>query len=139
AKQANLVDETNVSLLTDEESLAGGKEIFTTLCAACHLDHGGGALNSVGPNLTDKYWLHGGSIVDVFSTIKYGVPDKGMISWRTQIRPADMQKVASYVLSLQGTNPLGAKEAQGELYEPESSIVESEKDTGAEAAATEEM
>ena len=139
ARQANLVDETNVSLLTDEESLAGGKEIFTTLCAACHLDHGGGASNSVGPNLTDKYGLHGGSIVDVFTTIKYGVPEKGMISWRTQIRPADMQKVASYVLSLQGTDPPGAKEAQGELYEPESSIVESEKYTGAEAAATEEM
>lgn len=119
AKQANLVDESNVVMLTEETALAEGQAIFTSLCAACHLEHGGGNATSVGPNLTDEYWLHGGGIADVFKTIKYGVPEKGMISWRSQIRPADMQKVASYVLSLQGTNPPGAKEPQGELYEPE--------------------
>jgi cytochrome c oxidase cbb3-type subunit 3 len=117
AKQADAVDESNVEFLTDEASLAEGKEIFTTLCVACHLESGGGSPVSVGPNLTDKYWLHGGSIQDIFKTIKYGVPEKGMISWRSQIRPADMQKVSSYILSLQGTNPPDAKEPQGELYE----------------------
>lgn len=126
SKQANLVDETNVTLLTDDASLLAGKEIFVSQCAPCHMETGGGAPNSVGPNLTDKYWLHGGSIKDVFTTIKYGVPEKGMISWRTQIRPSDMHKVASYILSLQGTNPPNAKEPQGELYEPEVNVAESE-------------
>ncbi len=114
--QANLVDESNVTLLEDEVSLAEGKTIFNDNCSVCHLESGGGSPNSVGPNLTDKYWLHGGSIVDVFKTIKYGVPEKGMISWKTQLRPADMHKVASYILSLQGTNPENARAPQGELY-----------------------
>lgn len=114
--QADLVDESNVKLLTDEVNLGEGQAIFIANCAACHLDHGGGGPGSVGPNLTDKYWLHGGSIKDVFSTVKYGVPEKGMISWKAQLSPANMHKVSSYILSLQGTNPPDAKEPQGELY-----------------------
>jgi cytochrome c oxidase cbb3-type subunit 3 len=121
SRQADVVDENNVELLTDEPSLSAGKSIFTTLCAVCHLEHGGGGALSVGPNLTDKYWIHGGSIKDVFTTIKYGVPEKGMISWKSQLRPADMHTVSSYILSLQGTNPPDAKEPQGDLYEPEDS------------------
>lgn len=133
AQQADQVDETNITLLTDDASLAEGKEIFVSLCAACHLEHGGGNATSVGPNLTDKYWLHGGSIADVFKTIKYGVPEKGMISWRSQIRPADMHKVASFVLSLQDTNPADAKEAQGELYEGENLAEQSETPENSES------
>jgi len=111
--QANNVDETNVALLTDAGSLAGGKKIFETYCAACHKNDGGG---SVGPNLTDDYWLHGGSIQDVFKTVKYGVPDKGMIAWKDDLSPNQIAQVASYIKSLKGSNPPGAKEPQGELY-----------------------
>ena len=133
ATQADAVDETNVTLLTDEVSLAEGKEIFNVNCIACHLEHGGGNEFSVGPNLTDEYWINGGSIKDVFTTVKYGVPEKGMISWATQMRAADMHKVSSYILSLQGTNPPGAKGPQGELYVaseeaiPDSTAVEAEQ------------
>lgn len=116
AKQANLVDETNVTLLSGDAELAAGEAIFQTNCASCHGQLGEGG---IGPNMTDAYWVHGGSINDVFKTIKYGVPEKGMISWKAQLRPAQMQQVASYILSLQGTNPPNAKEAEGELYQPE--------------------
>ena len=107
------VDENSVTLLTSASDLAAGKEIFTTNCVACHLASGGG---SVGPNLTDEYWLHGGGIKNVFRTIKVGVPEKGMISWEDQISPSDMQKVASYVLSLQGTNPADGKAPEGDKW-----------------------
>ncbi len=113
--QGNMIDETSVTLLTDEALVAEGKEIYTANCAVCH-GHGGEGL--VGPNFTDKYWVHGGSINDIFSVIKYGVPDKGMISWKDQLRPAAIQKVSSYILTFQGTNPPNQKEAEGELYEP---------------------
>ncbi|NNE27703.1 MAG: c-type cytochrome [Saprospiraceae bacterium] len=126
AKQADQVDENNVYQLTDADALTNGQEIFTSQCAACHLNHGGGSPVSVGPNLTDEYWLHGGSISDVFKTIKYGVPEKGMISWKTQLRPADMHAVASYILTLQGTNPENAKEPQGELYVPVAEATDTE-------------
>jgi cytochrome c oxidase cbb3-type subunit 3 len=111
---ANLVDESTVVMLTDASLLSEGGKIYKTNCAVCHAPDGGG---TVGPNLTDPYWLHGGSIKDIFSTIKYGVPAKGMIPWKDQMGAADMQKVASFVLSLQGTTPANPKEAQGDLYQ----------------------
>jgi cytochrome c oxidase cbb3-type subunit 3 len=115
AKQADGVDETTVTLVTDEADLGIGQSIFVNKCVACHGQNGEG--NSIGPNLTDKHWLHGGGVKNVFKTIKYGVPEKGMISWKSQIRASDMQKLASYIISLQGTNPANAKEPQGDIWE----------------------
>lgn len=114
AKQANLIDENTVTLLSDEESLAKGKAIFLSTCAACHGQQGEGG---VGPNMTDNYFIHGGRIQDYFKVIKYGVPEKGMISWQSQIRPLEMQQVASYMLNLVGTTPPNPKEPQGTLME----------------------
>jgi cytochrome c oxidase cbb3-type subunit 3 len=130
ATQADAIDEKTVTLLTAEADLAEGKEIYTANCLVCHGANGEG---TVGPNFTDKYWIHGGSINNLFSTIKYGVPEKGMISWKSQLRPGAMQKVASYILSLQGTNPPNQKAPQGDLYEPGSSPVA--KDSTAIGAA----
>jgi len=117
AKQANQVDENTVVALVDAEDLAEGKTIFDENCIACHLEHGGGSSISVGPNLTDKYWIHGGGIKNIFKTVKNGVPEKGMIAWKTQLRPAEIHKVSSYIMTLEGTNPADAKEPQGDLYE----------------------
>lgn len=116
AATGGAVDESNVVLLTDAAALDAGKEIFAANCVACHLADGGGI---VGPNLTDEYWIHGGSIADVFKTIKYGVPAKGMIPWEDQLGPVAMQQVASYVLSLQGTTPANPKAPEGDKYVPE--------------------
>jgi len=104
------IDESNVTVLTDASALASGKDIYVGNCAACHGQAGEGG---VGPNLTDVYWIHGGGISNVFKTIKYGVPEKGMIAWQTQLSPETMQKVSSYILTFQGTKPANAKEAQG--------------------------
>lgn len=113
--QANSIDENNVAFMTGAD-LEAGKKTFVTLCAACHKPDGGGM---VGPNLTDEYWIHGGALKNLFTTIKYGVADKGMISWKEQLNPQQMAQVANYILTLQGTNPPGAKEKQGTLYVPE--------------------
>lgn len=115
AKQADAVDETNVVFLDDNQSLAEGKSIYMSNCLACHGQEGQGG---VGPNFTDEYWIHGGGIKDLFKTVKYGVPQKGMISWRSQLSPSDMQKVSSFILTLQGTDPPNAKKRQGKLYVP---------------------
>ncbi len=115
ASQAAQVDETNVTILEDEGAIALGKSIYTANCVACHGTNGEGG---VGPNFSDAYWIHGGDIKDIFKTIKYGVPEKGMISWQAQLRPEDMQKVASYILGFQGTNPPNGKAPEGELYTP---------------------
>lgn len=117
AGEANKVDENTVVALSDASALADGKKTFEANCASCHLADGGG---SVGPNLTDAYWIHGGSIKDVFTTIKYGVLEKGMISWQETLSPVQMQNVASYILTFQGTKPANPKAPQGTLYDPAS-------------------
>lgn len=122
----DMLDKESVVLLTDAASLAQGKSIYDINCVACHKPDGGG---SIGPNLTDEYWILGGGIKNVFNVIMEGGRDgKGMVSWKSIIKPADIQKVASYVLTLQGTNPPDAKEAEGDKW----------VDEGAEAEASEE-
>ena len=102
--------------MEDEAALAAGETIFLSKCASCHGQLGEGG---VGPNLTDRYWVHGGSISDIFATIKYGVPEKGMISWQSQLRPKNMQQVASFIKTLEGTDPPNQKDKEGTLYQPE--------------------
>ncbi|WP_396157061.1 cbb3-type cytochrome c oxidase N-terminal domain-containing protein [Flavobacterium sp.] len=111
----DMMSKEKVTLLTDASSLAAGKTIYTTNCVACHRPDGGG---QIGPNLTDKYWILGGGIKNVFNTLMEGGRDgKGMVSWKASIKPSDIQKVASYVLSLQGSNPKDPKPAEPEAVE----------------------
>ncbi|MET4082859.1 cytochrome c oxidase cbb3-type subunit 3 [Pedobacter sp. UYP30] len=114
AKSANTIDENTVKLDNAPAIVQEGKSIFATNCAVCHGDKGQGI---IGPNLTDDFWLHGGGINNVFKTIKYGVPAKGMISWEKNLDPKKISAVANFILSLHGTNPAGAKAAEGEKYE----------------------
>ncbi|GAB3946031.1 cbb3-type cytochrome c oxidase N-terminal domain-containing protein [Spirosoma harenae] len=108
---AGKINENSVTLLADKKGIDAGKTLFNQYCTACH---GQNAEGKVGPNLTDEYWLHGGTIKAVFHTVTEGVPEKGMISWKKQLNPLQIQQVSSYLLSLQGTKPTGAKEPQGE-------------------------
>jgi cytochrome c oxidase cbb3-type subunit 3 len=112
-RSANNVDENTVKLLSDAADITSGEKVFIQNCAACHGKAGEGI---VGPNLTDDYWLHGGGIKDVFKTVKYGWPEKGMRSWKDDLSPMQMAQVTSYIKSIHGTNPPNAKAQQGELY-----------------------
>jgi cytochrome c oxidase cbb3-type subunit 3 len=110
----DLMDEKSVTLLTVPADLAIGKTIFMTNCAACHRADAGG---QIGPNLTDDHWILGGGIKNIFHTLVNGGRDgKGMISWKGTLKPKEMQKVASYVLSLRGSNPKDPKAADGEIW-----------------------
>jgi cytochrome c oxidase cbb3-type subunit III len=101
------------ALLTDATSLATGKEIFAAMnCATCHGQLGEG--NAIGPNLTDSNWIHGCSFDQVFNTIQNGYPVKGMTAFKAQLTDEKIQQVASYILSLKGSNPANAKAPQGE-------------------------
>lgn len=132
ATLTNLVDENNVTENKDAAVIASGKGIFTQYCVACHMANGEG---NVGPNLTDVYWLHGGGIKNIFKTIKYGVPEKGMISWQSQLKPAEIQAVASYILSLQGSNPPNAKAPQGDPWTGDATASDTAKAAVVDSAA----
>jgi cytochrome c oxidase cbb3-type subunit 3 len=109
----DLMDEKTVTLLTDPADLTTGKTIFDTNCAACHRADGGG---QIGPNLTDNHWILGGGIKELFHTITNGGRDgKGMIAWKGTLKPKEIQAVASYILSLKGTNPKDPKAPEGDI------------------------
>jgi cytochrome c oxidase cbb3-type subunit III len=135
-KSANNVDENSVKVMTDAADLASGEKVFIQNCGACHGKAGEGI---VGPNLTDDYWLHGGSIKDVFKTIKYGWPEKGMRSWKDDLSPVQIAQVSSWIKSKHGSNPPNAKAQQGELYKEDGAGSTNQTDsmTNKVASATE--
>lgn len=110
----DLMDEEKVTQLTEPADIASGKDIFTKNCIPCHRADAGG---QIGPNLTDEYWILGGGIKNIFHTLEHGGRDgKGMVSWKGTLKPKEMQLVASYVLSLKGSNPKDPKAPDGEIW-----------------------
>lgn len=121
----DLIDFNTVVQLTEPSDIASGKKVFETNCVACHRPDAGGA---IGPNLTDEYWLLGGGIKNVFHTITEGGRDgKGMVAWKGTLKPSEIQQVASYVLSLQGSNPKNPKEPQGDIWKEDAKAPENIK------------
>jgi cytochrome c oxidase cbb3-type subunit 3 len=122
------IDEANVPM-AEADGIKRGKEHFLANCIACHGSKGEGG---AGPNLTDNYWLHKGSLNDIYYSLKVGFSDKGMQSWALKFNPKEMSEIASFVKTLQGTNPPGAKASQGDLFEitlPKDSLKTIQQDT----------
>jgi cytochrome c oxidase cbb3-type subunit 3 len=94
----------------DATRIAQGKATFDKLCMACHAADGGGL---VGPNLTDNHWIHGGSMASIVKTTTEGVPDKGMISWKSQLSPDEIVSAAAFIRSLKGKTPASPKAPEG--------------------------
>lgn len=112
--QAAPTKKTDSSILLtfakNSDHLAKGKAVFDGKCAACHGQQGQGL---VGPNLTDKFWIHGGLITDIRRIVEEGVADKGMLSWKGLLSSEEMDDVSAYIFSLAGTNPPNPKAPQG--------------------------
>lgn len=117
APKKEVFDMSALAVLTDEASLNRGKALYRLNCVSCHKEDGGGG---IGPNLTDEYWVLGGGIENVFNTIANGGrPGKGMVPWSKQYKLEEIQKIASYVMTLQGTKAKDPKKAEGDLWEEE--------------------
>jgi len=84
---------------TDADTVENGRQVYVKFCAPCHRMDGGGL---VGPNLTDDYWIHGSTYADSVKIIWDGVPAKGMITWKTVLKPEEIASVASYIYTLRG-------------------------------------
>jgi cytochrome c oxidase cbb3-type subunit 3 len=111
AGQSSVVSAADTIALTDQASLDAGKEIWLKQCKVCHLEGGQGL---VGPNMTDNFAIYGCSYYNVLNIITVGAPEKGMISWKTQLSGDQIKKVASFVMTLRGTTPPNPKAPQGE-------------------------
>jgi cytochrome c oxidase cbb3-type subunit 3 len=104
-----------LALVKDEEAMEEGKETYTAYCASCHAPDGGGL---IGPNLADAYWLHGGTMADIYKTVTIGVLEKGMPPWGKTLKPEQLSAVVAYVSTLQGTTPANPKAPQGNAVTP---------------------
>jgi len=113
AEAAPVSNESLAVLARDEKTLAEGKQIFVSTCAPCH---GAQAQGVVGPNLTDKFWLHGGAPLDIHKSITNGYPDKGMRPWAPVLGAVRVRSVAAFVISLRGQN-LPGRPPQGTAVE----------------------
>ncbi len=112
---AKVIDMSSIEVSTDGAALAKGKKLFKQNCAACHMVDGRG---SIGPNLTDEYWILGGGIKNIFNTVSNGGRDgKGMIAWKNSLSAEKIQQISNYVWSLQGSNPDKAKAPEGDKWE----------------------
>lgn len=98
------------ALASDQTALGAGKQVFATNCIPCHRADGGG---NIGPNLTDTFWIHGGTLPEIYKTITDGVLAKGMPNWGKLLKPDQVTAVAVYVASLKGTNPPNPKAPEG--------------------------
>jgi len=110
ALEAGIDNDFFVMMSQSESSVAEGREIFVTHCVACHLDDGRG---SVGPNLTDSYWIHGCEPMQMLKIINEGVASKGMPAWGNQLGPSRVHAVLSYLLTIKDNNVAG-KAPEGE-------------------------
>lgn len=86
------------ALLGNKSAVEEGKAIFNQNCAACH---GTDAKGKIGPNLTDKEWIYGGTADAIVNTITNGTA-KGMPPWKA-LGSEKINKAAAYVHSLGGS------------------------------------
>ena len=106
--------EALAAIARDPARMEQARKAFEANCAACHKPDGGGL---IGPNLTDEYWIHGGTPDRVWTTIHDGVLDKGMPAWGKALSAETVSLLAAHVMSLQDTHPEGAKAPQGTKQE----------------------
>jgi cytochrome c oxidase cbb3-type subunit 3 len=109
AELRDISEDTFARNASDPKLLDHGMAIFAARCASCHAAEGQGL---IGPNLTDGYQMHGASRMDIFKTIRTGVPGTAMLAWGEQMPPADVAAVTTFVATLRGKNVQG-KEPQG--------------------------
>ena len=96
---------------SDATMAEAGVVDFVAICAACHGQNGEG---TIGPNLTDEFWLHGADPEAVWVSIAEGFPQQGMPPMKDQLGERERAQVMAYIYSLQGTSPPNPKAPQGE-------------------------
>lgn len=121
AREANApldarLNEIELASVADEPELlrfaiAGGGAVFRNHCGQCHGAGGQGAIGGY-PNLLDDAWLWGGTVDDIYLTIRHGIryePDPDtrfseMPAFGEILEAEEIDGLVQYVLSLSGAD-----------------------------------
>jgi len=101
-------------LAGDKLAVRAGAAAFEKNCTRCHGARGEG---NVGPNLTDPFWIGGGSPVDIYATIVEGRNARGMPPWGGELGRGMCKQVAAFILTIRDQN-LPGKPPQGARWQP---------------------
>ncbi len=105
-------EESLLALASNQASVDKGRELYAAKCAVCHAAQGQGL---IGPNLTDKYWIHGASALEMKKTILIGVPEKGMLAWKGLMTDGEINSLIAFLLTIRDTSPENPKAPEGTL------------------------
>ncbi len=81
------------------EEFEVGRKIFASGCASCHGDDAKGKIESGAPNLTDPFWIYGGSLASIYDTLWDG--RKGLMpTWEGRLSALDRKILTLYLVDL---------------------------------------
>lgn len=91
---------TTLNGRTDDAALATeGQKKYAMFCAACHGADGRGNPQLGAPDLTDDYWLYGGSKQQLQQTVRYGRSGR-MPPWQERLGAEKVHLLAAYIYGL---------------------------------------
>jgi cytochrome c oxidase cbb3-type subunit 3 len=93
-----------VSTPENVERIEAGREVFLTTCAACHGEDARGLPDTGAPNLTDAYWIYGGDLQSIVTSV-HGGRQGHMPTWDERLTEAQIKILALYVHSLGVESP----------------------------------
>jgi len=112
SKDTRPTEKEFLALVSNPSELSKGEAVFKERCVSCHGVKGEGI---VGPNLTDRYWIHGGTLTDIVNVVEKGVPEKGMVPWKGTLKADEIYAVVAYVHELNKGGEVKGKAAEGEF------------------------
>ena len=86
------------------DRIEAGREVFLTTCAACHGENAEGNRDLGAPNLTDSYWVYGGDLDTIISSV-HGGRQGHMPTWDERLTTAEIRTLALYVHDLGTQQP----------------------------------
>jgi cytochrome c oxidase cbb3-type subunit III len=86
------------------DKIEAGKKVFADNCVACHGEAGKGNTDLGAPNLTDPFWIYGGDLDSVFTTV-WGGRQGHMPTWESRLSTVDRKILALYLVDLRTPGP----------------------------------
>jgi cytochrome c oxidase cbb3-type subunit III len=120
AKDTGPLDESAMrAMLDSKERFAMGLEVYTKAqCANCHGGDGTGA--ATGPNLRDRWWIHGNTMQEIAKVIREGANENKMPAHQGKLSNQDIANVTIWLVALikQGERPGKAPDPSREKETP---------------------